>query len=64
MLPRRLSIASRMVLGFVIIAALSIALGVFALRQIDEVQVQSTQIKDNWLQRVRALGAANAALNR
>jgi len=64
MLPRHLSIASRMVLGFVIIAALSIALGVFALRQIDEVQVQSTQIKDNWLQRVRALGAANAALNR
>jgi len=64
MLPRHLSIASRMVLGFVIIAALSVALGVFALRQIDEVQNQSIEIKDNWLQRVRALGAANAALNR
>jgi methyl-accepting chemotaxis protein len=64
MLPRHLSIASRMVFGFFIIAALSVALGVFALRQIDEVQDQSIQIKDNWLQRVRALGAANAALNR
>lgn len=64
MMPRHLSIAGRMILGFVIIAALSVALGVFALRQIDEVQDQSIQIKDNWLQRVRALGAANAALNR
>jgi len=64
MLPRRFSIANRMVFGFLIIAALSVALGVFALRQIDEVQAQSIQIKDNWLQRVRALGAANAALNR
>ncbi|MGY2215318.1 methyl-accepting chemotaxis protein [Pseudomonas sp. PE-S1G-1] len=64
MLPRHLSIASRMVLGFFIIAALSVALGVFALRQIDEVQDQSIQIKDNWLQRVRALGAASTALNR
>ncbi|MEA1028037.1 methyl-accepting chemotaxis protein [Pseudomonas sp. N-137] len=64
MLSRQLSIASRMVLGFVIIAAFSVALGVFALRQIDEVQDQSIQIKDNWLQQVRVLGAANAALNR
>jgi len=64
MLPRHLSIATRMVLGFVIIAALSVALGVFALRQIGEVQDQTAQINDNWLQRVRALGAANAALGR
>ncbi|AKK00916.1 methyl-accepting chemotaxis protein [Pseudomonas sp. WP18] len=61
---RHLSIATRMVLGFVIIALLSVALGLFALRQIDEVQDQSLKIKDNWLQQVRALGAANAALNR
>jgi len=51
-------------LGFACLALLSALLGAIALQQIHQVQAEALDIKDNWLQRVRALGTANAALNR
>lgn len=61
---RSVGIAQRATIGFTCIALLSLLLGLFAMQQINEVQAQALDIKDNWLQRVRALGAANASLNR
>lgn len=64
MSTRSIGIATRATLGFSCIAALSLFLGFFALMQISQVQTQALDIKDNWLQRVRALAAANTSLNR
>jgi len=64
MLLRRIRIAPRAFIGFAAIALLSVFLGLFALKQIRDVQAQAADIQDNWMQRVRALGASNAALNR
>jgi len=61
---RLIAVGPRAALGFACLALLSALLGVFALQQIHEVQTEALDIKDNWLQRVRALGTANAALNR
>ncbi|MDH0705449.1 MCP four helix bundle domain-containing protein [Pseudomonas sp. GD03862] len=61
---RSFGIGPRAVAGFLCIALLSIGLGLFAIQQLNQVQSQAMDIKDNWLQRVRALGTANAALNR
>lgn len=61
---RSFGIGPRAVAGFLCIALLSIGLGLFAIQQLNQVQAQAMDIKDNWLQRVRALGTANAALNR
>nr|WP_225920149.1 methyl-accepting chemotaxis protein [Pseudomonas vanderleydeniana] len=59
-----MGIALRATLGFSCIAALCFFLGIFALQQISEVRSQALEIQDNWLQRVRALAAANTSLNR
>ncbi|MND23946.1 Methyl-accepting chemotaxis protein McpS [compost metagenome] len=64
MSTRSIGIATRATLGFACIAALSLFLGLFAMLQIGQVQTQAMDIKDNWLQRVQALAAANASLNR
>src|SRR5471030_3212795 len=64
MVLRNLTIASRAFIGFAAIAFLSILLGLFALKQIREVQAQATDIQDNWMQRVRILALANASLDR
>lgn len=64
MLLRKIRIAPRAFIGFAAIALLSVFLGLFALQQIRDVQAQAADIQDNWMQRVRALGASNAALNR
>ncbi|KFE51797.1 chemotaxis protein [Pseudomonas syringae] len=64
MLMRKIRIALRAFIGFAAIALLSVFLGLFALKQIQDVQGQATDIQDNWMQRVRALGASNASLNR
>lgn len=64
MTTRAIGITLRATLGFSCIALLSLFLGLFALQQISEVQTQAMDIKDNWLQRVRALAAANVSLNR
>lgn len=61
---RAIGIAPRAVVGFAIIALLTVFLGLFALKKINDVQAEALDIKDNWLQRVGALGAANASLNR
>lgn len=61
---RMIAVGPRAALGFACLALLSALLGAFALQQIREVQGEALDIKDNWLQRVRALGTANAALNR
>lgn len=61
---RSVGIGPRAAAGFIFIALLSATLGLFAIQQLKEVQAQALDIKDNWLQRVRALGVANAALNR
>jgi len=64
MVLRNLTIASRAFIGFAAIAFLSILLGLFALKQIREVQAQATDIQDNWMQRVRILATANSSLDR
>jgi len=64
MSTRSIGIALRAALGFSCIAALCFFLGFFALQQISEVRTQALEIQDNWLQRVRALAAANASLSR
>ncbi|MFJ4387049.1 methyl-accepting chemotaxis protein [Pseudomonas sp. NPDC089408] len=64
MSTRSIGIALRATLGFSCITALSFFLGFFALQQISEVRTQALEIQDNWLQRVRALAAANTSLNR
>lgn len=61
---RSIGIAPRAIIGFAIIALLTAFLGFFALKQLNDVQAEALDIKDNWLQRVRALGFANASLNR
>ncbi|MBC3476677.1 methyl-accepting chemotaxis protein [Pseudomonas taiwanensis] len=61
---RRIGIALRATLGFSCIALLSLLLGMFSLQKINEVQFEAMDIKDNWLQRARILGAASASLNR
>ncbi len=61
---RMIAVGPRAALGFACLALLSALMGAFALQQIHEVQAEALDIKDNWLQRVRALGSANAALNR
>lgn len=64
MFLRKIRIAPRAFLGFAVIAFLGVFLGFFALQQISDVQSEAIDIKDNWMQRVKALGAANASLNR
>lgn len=64
MLLRKVGIAPRAFTGFAAIALLSVFLGLFALKQIRDVQEQAADIQDNWMQRVRALGSSNASLNR
>ncbi|PYB76584.1 methyl-accepting chemotaxis protein [Pseudomonas sp. LB-090624] len=61
---RMIGVGPRAAIGFACLALLSVLLGAFALQQIRVVQAEALDIKDNWLQRVRALGTANAALNR
>src|SRR5471032_436401 len=64
MVLRNLTIASRAFIGFAAIAFLSILLGLFALKQIREVQAQATDIQDNWMKRVRILATADSSLDR
>jgi methyl-accepting chemotaxis protein len=64
MLMRKIRIAPRASIGFAAIALFSVFLGLFALEEIRDVQDQSADIQDNWMQRVRTLGASNASLNR
>ncbi|WP_226507355.1 methyl-accepting chemotaxis protein [Pseudomonas sp. MWU16-30317] len=64
MFLRNIRIAARAFIGFAAIAALSIFLGLFALKQIGEVQSQAADIQNNWMQRVRILALANASLDR
>jgi methyl-accepting chemotaxis protein len=61
---RNIRIVSRAFIGFAAIGLLSIFLGLFALQQIRDVQYQARDIENNWLQRVRILGVAEAALDR
>lgn len=61
---RNIRIAARAFIGFAAIALLSALLGLFALKQIHEVQAQASEIQNNWLQRVRILAVANASLDR
>ena len=61
---RNIRIATRAFIAFAAIALLSVFLGLFALKQIREVQFQATDIQNNWLQRVRILALANASLDR
>ncbi len=64
MFLRNIRIATRAFIGFAAIASLSVFLGLFALKQIGEVQSQATDIQNNWMQRVRILALANASLDR
>ncbi|NWA24263.1 methyl-accepting chemotaxis protein [Pseudomonas gingeri] len=64
MLLRNIRIAPRAFIGFAAIALLSVFLGLFALKQIRDVQAQAADIQNNWLQRVRVLASANASLDR
>jgi methyl-accepting chemotaxis protein len=64
MLMRKIRIAPRAFIGFAAVALLSVFLGLFALKQIRDVQAQAADIQDNWMQRVRTLGTSNASLNR
>lgn len=64
MFLRNIRIASRAFIGFATIALLSIFLGLFALKQIHDVQTQAADIQDNWMQRIRILATANASLDR
>lgn len=61
---RNIRIATRAFIAFAAIALLSVFLGLFALKQIREVQFQAADIQNNWLQRVRILALANASLDR
>jgi methyl-accepting chemotaxis protein len=61
---RNIRIAARAFIGFAAIALLSVLLGLFALKQIHEVQFQASDIQNNWMQRVRILALANASLDR
>ena len=64
MFLRNIRIAARAFIGFAAIASLSVFLGLFALKQIGEVQSQAADIQNNWMQRVRILALANASLDR
>src|SRR5471032_3145009 len=64
MFLRNIRIAARAFIGFAAIASLSVFLGLFALKQIREVQFQAADIQNNWMQRVRILAVANASLDR
>lgn len=64
MFLRNVRIATRAFVGFAAIALLSVFLGLFALKQIREVQFQASDIQTNWMQRVRILALANASLDR
>ncbi|TFF09594.1 methyl-accepting chemotaxis protein [Pseudomonas sp. BCA14] len=64
MFLRNIRIAARAFISFAAIASLSVFLGLFALKQIGEVQSQAADIQNNWLQRVRLLALANASLDR
>jgi len=61
---RNIRIAARAFIGFAAIALLSVLLGLFALKQIHEVQLQASDIENNWMQRVRVLALANTNLDR
>ncbi|RMP66707.1 hypothetical protein ALQ18_01305 [Pseudomonas marginalis pv. marginalis] len=64
MFLRNIRIAARAFIAFAAIASLSVFLGLFALKQIGEVQSQAADIQNNWMQRVRILALANASLDR
>lgn len=64
MFLRNIRIAARAFIAFAAIALLSVFLGLFALKQIREVQFQAADIQNNWMQRVRILALANASLDR
>ncbi|WP_343722480.1 MCP four helix bundle domain-containing protein, partial [Herbaspirillum seropedicae] len=59
-----LRISRKLITTFLVVVAMVAALGVFSIRQLDQVNSASTEISTNWLPSIRTLARLQLAMSR